>query len=41
MLFSYYLIQLQLIAYGVQVLYCDKRSTGRRIIEILRGEYET
>ena len=28
------------MAYGVQVLYCDKRSTGRRIIEILNGEEE-
>lgn len=25
------------IAYGVPVLYCDKRSTGRRIVEILTG----
>ena len=26
------------VAYGVPVMYCDKRSTGRRIIEILGGE---
>ena len=26
------------IAYGVEFLFCDKRSTGRRIIEILTGE---
>lgn len=25
------------IAYGVPVLYCDKRSTGKRIVEILTG----
>jgi ERCC4-type nuclease len=25
------------ISYGVPVLYCDKRSTGRRIVEILTG----
>ena len=26
------------IAYGVEFLVCDKRSTGRRIIEILAGD---
>jgi hypothetical protein len=26
------------IAYGVEFLFCDKRSTGRRIIEILSEE---
>lgn len=26
------------IAYGVEFLFCDKRSTARRIIEILEGE---
>ena len=26
------------IAYNVQFLFCDKRSTARRIIEILEGE---
>lgn len=26
------------IAYGVEFLFCDKRSTGRRIIELLGGE---
>jgi ERCC4-type nuclease len=26
------------IAYGVEFLFCDKRSTGRRIIEILGGK---
>lgn len=26
------------MAYGVPVLFCDKRSTGRRIIEILTGK---
>ena len=26
------------IAYGVEFLFCDKRSTGRKIIEILDGE---
>lgn len=25
------------IAYGVEFLFCDKRSTGRRIIELLRN----
>ena len=25
------------IAYGVDFLFCDKRSTGRRIIELLGG----
>lgn len=25
------------IAYGVEFLFCDKRSTGRRILEILRS----
>ena len=25
------------IAYGVEFLFCDKRSTGRRIMEILEG----
>lgn len=25
------------IAYGVEFLFCDKRSTGRRIIELLEG----
>lgn len=28
------------IGYGVPVLYCDKRSTGRRIAEILTGQDE-
>lgn len=28
------------IAYGVPVLYCDKRSTGKRIYEILTGVME-
>lgn len=28
------------IGYGVPVLYCDKRSTGRRIVEILTGQDE-
>lgn len=28
------------IGYGVPVLYCDKRSTGRRIVEILSGTGE-
>ena len=27
------------IAYGVEVLFCDKRSTGRRIVEILTKEH--
>ena len=31
------IFQLQM-AYAVPVLFCDKRSTGRRIIEILTGE---
>ena len=26
------------IGYGVPTLFCDKRSTGRRIVEILKGE---
>lgn len=26
------------MAYGVKFLFCDKRSTGRRIMEILTGE---
>lgn len=26
------------MAYGVPVLYCDKRSTGKRIMEILEGK---
>ena len=26
------------MAYGVPVLFCDKRSTGRRIVEILTGK---
>lgn len=26
------------IGYGVPVYYCDKRSTGKRIVEILSGE---
>lgn len=26
------------IAYGVEFLFCDKRSTGRRIVEILGGD---
>lgn len=26
------------MAYGVPVMYCDKRSTARRIMEILEGE---
>ena len=25
------------ISYNVEVLFCDKRSTGRRIVEILKG----
>lgn len=29
------------IAYGVEVLFCDKRSTGRKIIEILSAENQT
>ena len=28
------------IAYNVEFLFCDKRSTARRIIEILEGENE-
>ena len=28
------------IAYGVEFLFCDKRSTARRIIEILEGDNE-
>ena len=28
------------IAYGVEFLFCDKRSTARRIIEILEGNNE-
>ena len=27
------------ISYGVEVLFCDKRSTARRILEILTNEY--
>ncbi len=27
------------ISYGVEVLFCDKRSTARRILEILTKEY--
>lgn len=28
------------IAYGVEFLFCDKRSTARRIIELLEGDNE-
>lgn len=28
------------MAYGIPVLFCDKRSTGRRIVEILTGVWE-
>lgn len=28
------------IAYGVEFLFCDKRSTARRIVEILEGDNE-
>lgn len=28
------------IAYGVDVVFCDKRSTGKKIIDILEGEKE-
>lgn len=28
------------VSYGVPVLFCDKRSTARRIVEILRGKLE-
>ena len=29
------------ISYGVEFLFCDKRSTGRKIIEILSAENQT
>ena len=25
------------ISYGVEIIFCDKRSTGRRIVELLQG----
>lgn len=28
------------ISYGTEFMFCDKRATGRRIIEILEGKYE-